>query len=398
MNKELPSGSVTRPRAERQGVLFLLTIAAAFVFLSGCKQKPPPPPPPKVKVMTVTPQDVPIYEQWIGTLAGYPNAQIRAQVTGYLIKQDYKEGSAVKTGDLLFEIDPRPFQAALDQALGKLAQDQANKGKTALDVKRYKPLAAEQAISQEEMDDAVQADLGAAAALKADEAAVETAKLNLGFCRITSPVDGIADIAQAQIGDLVGPGGVVLTTVSTVNPMRVYFNISEQSYLEFSRQFTNRAEQAAFHTNMDLRLILSDGTTYPQTGTWYFVSRQIDPNTGTIQVAALFPNPNFLLRPGQYGEVRARTAMRHDAILIPQRAVTELQGSYQVATVSPDNKVVVKSVQVGPQVGHDWLIDKGLEANDQVVVEGMRATEGAVVSPEPYNPGPEPNVGAVTKE
>jgi membrane fusion protein (multidrug efflux system) len=354
-------------------------------LFSGCKEKPAPMPLVQVKVVTVTPRDVPIYEKWIGTLDGYPNAQIRAQVAGYLIKQDYAEGGAVKKGDLLFEIDPRPFQAVLDQALGKLAQDQAQCGKTQLDVKRYTPLARDQAISQEELDDAIQANLVAEAALQSDKAAIESATLNLGFCRITSPIDGIAGTAQAQIGDLVGPGTAVLTTVSTVDPMRAYFSISEQSYLAFCRQFTNVAARAAYRVEMEMQLILSDGSTYPYPGKWFFTSRQIDVNTGTLQVAALFPNPDYILRPGQYALVRAKVETRRGAILLPQRAVMELQGSYQVATVDAQNKAHIRPVRVGEQVGNDWLIEGGLEANDRVVAEGTQSVkEGTVVDAQPY--------------
>lgn len=358
---------------------------ALSALLVGCKKTAPPAAPPQVEVLTVTPQDVPIYQDWIGTLDGYPNAQIRAQVTGYLIKQDYVEGSTVKAGQLLFEIDPRPFQAVLDQALGKLAQDQAQRGRTELDVKRYTPLAKVEAISQEQLDDAIQANLAAKAAITADEAAVESARLNLGFCSITSPVDGIAGVAQAQIGDLVSPSGLVLTTVSTVDPMRAYFNISEVSYLEFNNQFTNAAERAAYRSQMPMQLILSDGSTYPQPGKWYFTGRQIDINTGTIQVAALFPNPDFVLRPGQYALIRAKIETRHGAILVPQRAVAQLQGSYQVTIIDDQNKARLRAVQVGRQIGNEWLINQGLAANDRVIIEGtQKVKEGTVVNPQPY--------------
>ncbi len=352
-----------------------------------------------MRVVTVLPRDVPIYQQWIGTLDGYPNAQIRAQVSGYLIKQDYAEGSAVKQGDLLFEIDPRPFQAALDQAQGKLAQDQAQSGKTELDVQRYTPLARDQAISQQELDDAVQANLAAKAAIQADKAAVESATLNLGFCKITSPIDGIAGTAQAQIGDLVGPGSAVLTTVSTVDPMRAYFSISEQSYLAFCHQFTNAAERGAYRSGMELQLILSDGSTYPAPGKWFFTSRQIDVNTGTLQIAGLFPNPDYILRPGQYALVRAKIETRHGAILLPQRAVMELQGSYQVATVDAEKKIHIKPVQVGNQVGNDWLIERGLEANEEVLAEGtQKVKEGTVVDPQPYIAGSTNDTAPVSKQ
>jgi membrane fusion protein (multidrug efflux system) len=377
----------------------MLALVAGFI-LTGCGPKgPAAAPAPEVQIITVTPKDVPLYQQWIGTLDGYPNAQIRAQVTGYLIKQDYAEGSEVKKGDLLFEIDPRPFQAVLDQALGRLAQDKAQQGKTELDVERFTPLARDQAISQQELDDAIQANLVAAAAVQADRAAVESATLNLGFCNIISPVDGIAGTAQAQIGDLVGPGSAVLTTVSTVDPIRAYFNISEQSYLAFRRQFTNDEEGGAYRADMELQLILSDGSAYPVPGKWLFINRQVDITTGTFQVAALFPNPDYLLRPGGYALVRAKTEMRHGAILVPQRAVTELQGSYQVATVDADNKAHIKTVQVGDQVGNEWLIEKGLEPNDRVVAEGtQKVREGAAVDPRPYGAQMTNGVAPMAKE
>ena len=362
-------------------IKFLLGVGLWMMAAGGCKPKaPPPPPPPKVRVLTISPRDVPIYQQWIGTLDGYPNANIRAQVTGYLMKQDYVEGSKVQKGDLLFEIDPRPFQAVLDQALAKQAQDQAMLGMTEIDVKRYGPLAKEQAVSQQELDNAVQSNLMAKAAVVADQAAVESARLNLGFTKITSPVDGIAGIAQAQIGDLLGPGGSNLTTVSTVDPIRAYFNINEQFYLAYSR-----LHKASAEVDIPLELILSDGTVYPKPGKWLFTSRQIDSSTGTMQVAAEFANPDDLLRPGQYALVRAKTETRKDALLVPQRAVTELQGSYQVATVAT-NKILIKTVQVGRQIDSDWLIDSGLAPNDQVLTEGIqKITNGMLVDPQPLD-------------
>jgi len=368
----------------------LFPAAALLLLAGGCHEKPAAAPAaPKVAVVTVLPRDVPIYQEWIGTLDGFPNAQIRAQVTGYLMKQDYQEGGTVKQGDLLFEIDPRPFQAALDQASAKLEQDQALVGKTELDVKRYTPLAKEQAVSQEELDNAVQSNLMAKAAVAADKAAVESATLNLGFCKITSPIDGIAGTAQAQIGALVGPGSAVLTTVSTVDPMRVYFSINEQSYLAFCRQFTNAAERAAYRAGMPLELILSDGSTYPLPGKWFFSSRQVDVNTGTLQIAGLFPNPDSILRPGLYALVRARIETRKGALLVPQRAVTELQGAWQVAVVDAADTVHIKTVQVGEQIGSDWLIESGLQPHDRVIAEGtQKITEGAKVEPEPYVPSP----------
>ena len=373
------------------------TVVIALCAVSCEKKEPPKPAPLKVQVLTVTPRDVPIYQQWIGTLDGYPNAQIRAQVSGYLVKQDYEEGGAVKKGDLLFEIDPRPFQATLDATKARLAQDEAQAGKTELDVKRYTPLARDQAISQQELDDAVQANLAAKAAIQADKAAMENATLNLEFCRIISPVDGIAGTALAQIGDLVGPGSGLLTTVSTVDPMRVYFNMSEGDYLIFHNQFTNATEMGAFRSEMQLQLILSDGSIYPKPGKWLFTGRQIDINTGTLQVAGVFPNPDNFLRPGQYGLVRAKTETRHGVVVLPQRAVSQLQSAYQVATVDGDNKAHIKTVQVGKQVGNDWVIESGLEPNDRVVAEGAsRIKEGTVVDPEPYAPGSTNNAAPPT--
>ena len=360
--------------------LFFAVLISSAV---GCKKKPAAPAPPQVEVMTATTTNLPIFEEWIGTLEGYVNAQIRGQVTGYLLSQNYAEGSEVKQGDLLFEIDPRPFQAVLDQALAKLAQDQAQAGKTELDVKRYTPLAKEQAISQEELDDAVQANLGAVAQIKADEAAIENARLNLGFTRITSPIDGLAGLAQAQIGDLVGQSsGSVLTTVSTINPIKVYFQVSEQSYLTFWRRFI--ISQAS-PQDFPLQLIFADGSVYPGQGKFFFADRQVNPNTGTLQIVGLFSNADFTLRPGQYGRVRAETQMLTNAIVVPQRAIAELQGTYQVTVLTSTNTAHLENVTVGAQVGSGWVIQNGLQPGDRIVVEGtQKVKEGSAVTPVPY--------------
>ncbi len=366
---------------------FTAGLAAAVLFLAGCAKKPAPPPPPlKAEVVTVLPQDVPIYQEWIGTMAGYETAQIRAQVSGYLMSRHYAEGGVVKQGDLLFQIDPRPFQAALDQANGRLAQDQAQFDKTQLDVKRFTPLARDGAISQEEVDDAVQANLMAAAAIKADKAAVEAAALNLGFTKITSPIDGVAGLALAQIGDLVSPGGSVLTTVSTLDPMRVYFSSSEQTYLEHRRQFPTAEERARDQASLEFQLLLADGTVYPHLGKFFFENRQVDITTGTIEVATLFPNPQLLLRPGGYARVRFKSHTIKGALVVPQRAVIELQGSYEVAVVDAGNKAHILPVTVGEQVGSQWIIRGGLHPNDRVVAEGtQKAREGAMIDPQPYH-------------
>lgn len=349
----------------------------------GCKPAAPPPPPPEVQVITLAATNVPIFDEWIGTLDGFVNAQIRAQVTGYLLTQNYAEGGVLKRGDLLFQIDPRPFQAVCDQAEARLAQDRAQAGKTTLDVKRYTPLAQEQAISQEELDDAVQADLGAQSQVKADEAALETARLNLGFTRVTSPIDGLAGTALAQIGDLVGQSsGQILTTVSTIDPIKVYFQVSEESYLTFWGKLG-----AAGGTNdaLPLQLILSDGSIYPAAGKMLFADRQVNPNTGTLQIAGLFPNPHLLLRPGQYGRVRAQTQVKTNALIVPQRAVAQLQGAFQVTLVTATNTAHLQPVTVGEQVGSGWIIESGLQPGDRIVVEGTQKTkEGAAVNPIPF--------------
>jgi membrane fusion protein (multidrug efflux system) len=378
----------------------ILIIFAGFLFV-GCKKKAPPPQPPEVQFVTVATTNVPIFEEWIGTLDGYVNAQIRAQVTGYLLTQNYAEGSEVKKGDELFEIDPRPFQAVLDQAEAKLAQDKAQAEKTQLDQNRYTPLAKEQAISQEELDNAIQANLGAKAQVKADEAQIETARLNLEFTKIISPIDGIAGVAQAQIGDLVSASGNILTTVSTVDPIRVYFQVSEQSYESFWRRYIGNADT---NSTVQLDLILSDGSRYPEKGKFFFADRQVNPNTGTLQIAGLFPNPTLTLRPGQYGRVRAQTQTRTNAVMVPQRAVAELQGSYQVAVLTETNSVHLQPVKVGDQIGSDWLVESGLKSGDRVVIEGtQKAREGTVVNPKPFgsntNQAPaQPETGSQTNK
>jgi membrane fusion protein (multidrug efflux system) len=362
-----------------------LCFSLVMLISAGCQPKvtPPPPAPPEVQFITLTPTNLPVFEEWIGTLDGSVNAEIRAQVTGYLLKQTYAEGSAVKKGDLLFQIDPRPFQATLDQVLAKLAQDQAQAGKTEQDVKRYTPLAQEQAISQEELDNAVQANLAAMAQIKADEAAVTNAELNLAYTKIVSPIDGIAGLALAQTGDLLGPSGSVLTTVSTLDPIKANFQVNEESYLTFWQKVIG-----ADHADIDfpLQLILTDGSVYPQTGKFFFADRQVDPNMGTLQIVGLFPNPGNLLRPGQYGRVCAQTQVITNALLVPQRAVAQLQGSYQVDILNETNGVHVQPVKVGEQNGASWIITDGLSAGDRVVVEGtQKVKEGTLVNPQPFN-------------
>jgi membrane fusion protein (multidrug efflux system) len=362
----------------------------AILAGTGCHEKKPPPPlPPEVMVITVQPRDAPVYKEWIGSLDGLVNAQIHAQVTGYLLSQKYSEGSMVKKGDLLFQIDPRPFEAALQQAQGKLAQDQAQESRTRWDVERYAPLAKQNAISQQEYNDAVQSNRAAQASVKADEAAVEAARLNLEFTKITSLIDGLAGVALAQIGDLVGPNGPVLTTISTIDPIKVNFIVSEQAYLNYRRQYTNETERTAHQQELDFELILADGYVYPEKGKFAFAGREVNPTTGTIQITSLFPNPEAILRPGQFARVRARTQMRKGALVVPQRAVNELQGSYQVTVIDDQNKAHVTPVTMGDRIGSDWVVEKGLQPGARVIVEGIqKAKEGMVVSPKPFEEKP----------
>jgi RND family efflux transporter MFP subunit len=363
--------------------LFFSLILLAVAALAGCKEKPKPPVPPEVDVIIVQPTNVPVFEEWIGTMDGLVNALIRAQVTGYLQTLNYAEGSRVKKGDLLFEIDARPFQAELDQAEAKLAQDKAQQEKAQLDVERYTPLAKEKAISEETAINAVQANLAAKAQVVADEAALESARLNLGWTKITSPVEGVAGIALGQIGDLVGPSGPLLTTVSTVDPIKVYFQVNEESYLKFWQKYVSTMDTNA--NDIGLELLLSDGRVFGQKGRFFSADRQVNVTTGTMQIVAVFPNPDNTLRPGQYGRVRVETHLETNVFVVPQRAVNQLQSIYQIAVVTRDNmtnRAHVHPVKVGRQIGPNWIIQEGLKPGDQVVVEGqLKAKEGAEITP-----------------
>lgn len=406
----------------------LLTISVAVSV--GCVTRTraaKAPDPPVVDVVQVEQKDVPIYSEWIGTLEGLVNADIKAQVSGYLLKQSYTEGSFVQKGQLLFEIDPAPFQAALAQARGQLAQAngqvaqakaqlaqaqaqlavaQANQVKTQLDEDRYVPLAKQQAITQQDLDNATQNNVAAKAQVQAAKAQIETARaqiqaatagaqaasatvatvqLNLGFTRLTSPISGIAGMAQQQVGALVSPASGPVTTVSTVDPIKVYITVSEQEYMAFHRRYSTPATLDAERKQLRLELILADGTVYPRSGTFYFADRQVSPSTGAIRVAGLFPNPANLLRPGQYGRVRTSTRTQEHALLIPQRAVTELQGTYQVAIVDGDNRIGIRNVKPGDRIGSLWIIDEGLNPGDRVVAEGaQKVRPGMPVSPKPF--------------
>lgn len=365
----------------RAGLCALLALAIPLFFLGGCSsgKAKSEPPPPVVEVATVVQQDTPIYSEWVATLDGYVNAQIQPRVSGYIIRQDYIEGSVVKKGQVLFEIDPRPFQAALDQAKAQLAQAEAQLGKASLDVERDTPLAQARAIAQSQLDTEIQAKIGAQAQVMAAKANVEQAGLNLEFTRVTSLVGGIAGIAQVQIGNLVGPSSI-LTSVSQVDPIKAYFTVSEQEFMDFHRRFPTEKSVEEQRKRMPLQLLLSDGTVYERTGTISFADRQVNPATGAIRIASIFPNPNDLLRPGEFGRIRLSAKTLEGALLVPQKAVIELQGSYQVAVVGSDNKVSIRPVTVGERVGRLWIVTEGVKAGERVVVEGlMKVRDGAPV-------------------
>jgi membrane fusion protein, multidrug efflux system len=383
--------------------------------------------PPVVEVAQVEQKDVPILSEWIGTVDGFVNADIKAQVSGYLLKQDYTEGSFVQKGQLLFEIDPRPFQALVGQSEGQLAQAngqlaqaqaqltqaeaqlavmEANQVRTQLDVDRYAPLARQQAITQQDMDNATQNNVaakaqvqaakaqietaraqiqGANAAVQAVTASLETARLNLSFTRLTSPIDGVAGIAQQQVGALVSPASGAVTTVSTVDPAKVYFTVSEPVYLDFHRRYSTPATLDAARKQLRLELILADETVYPLPGTFYIADRGVSESTGAIRVAGLFPNPGNLLRPGAYARVRTSLRTKAGALLVPQRAVAEMQGTYQVAVVDGDNKIGIRNVKTSDRIGTQWIVDEGLKPGERVVAEGVQKVRpGMVVNPTPY--------------
>ena len=367
-------------------LLLFILFAVLTLAMAGCgrTQAAAPPPLPEVRVAPVVQQDVPVYSEWVATLDGYVNAQVRPQVSGYIIKQNYKEGSLVRKGEVLFEIDPRPFQAALDRAKGDLAQAQAQLGKSNLDVERDTPLAEARAIAKSQLDNEIQAKLGAQALIESDKAAVEQAELNLEWTKVTSLVDGIAGIAQIQIGNLVGSNSI-LTSVSQLEPIKAYFPISEREYVLVQKNGnTISSKHAIGFFGNSLELILTDGSFYSQKGKILLADRQVDPNTGTIRIVAAFPNPGNILRPGQYGRVRVEIGMKKGALLTPQSAVAQSQGGYQVAVVGSDHKVSMRTVKPGQTLGTMWVIDEGLKPGEQVVVEGLqKLKDGTLVTPKP---------------
>jgi membrane fusion protein, multidrug efflux system len=397
----------------RIGARSLVWLASGLAFCAlGCGEpKPPPPPPPTVLVSPVVKADVPVYAEFVGTVNGFLNIDIRARVAGFLDSQAYKDGAYVKAGTLLFTIDPRQFQAQVLQAEGDVAQAQAVLTRSNITVQRYKPLAAKQAISQQDLDNAIAAQESAVGQLQTARAALEQAKLNLSYTKIYSPVDGIVGTAQVNIGNLVGQGTpTLLTTVSQVEPTKVIFNVSESDYLRYAGKVRALESQdlASMYARLaelrdggaaggagGLELILADNSVYPYPGFIISVQRQVQTTTGTIQVESVFPNPNALLRPGQYARVRgALSGDGKNTLLIPQAAVTELQGSFTVAVVGSDDKVQIRRVEVGPRVGTQWIISSGLTQGEKVIVEGLqKVTDGTQVKAEPA-PAPNPSGGA----
>lgn len=360
----------------------LLIVVLILLCSGGCGTRSvsaAAPPPPNVQVAAVVQQNVPIYHEYIATLDGYVNAVIQPQVSGYLVKQNYREGEVIRKNEVLFNIDPRPFRAVLDQAKAQLAQAEAQLGKTQLDVQRDTPLAKEKAIAQSQLDNEIQANLAAQATVQADKAAIEQAEINLEFTNVRSLIDGVAGIATGQVGNLVGPQST-LTTVSQLDPIKAYFVVNEQQYLAFIQRNPTAAQRTSTEQHFQLELVLADGSMYPRKGRFFAVDRQVDIQTGAIRLAGLFPNPDNVLRPGQYGRVRFVSYIRPNALLIPQKAVTELQGIQQVAVVGDDSKVNIRSVRMGERVGPMWIVEDGLKPGERVVVEGVqKVREGVAV-------------------
>lgn len=364
---------------------------SAAVAAAGCGgHAPPPPGAVAVSVAPVIERDVPVVSEWIGTLDGSVNADIRPKVEGYLLRQLYKEGQFVHAGDPLFEIDPRQFQAALAQARGAVDQAEAQLAKASLDVGRFTPLVAERAVSQEELDDAHAAERSGRAALASARAAADQAALSLGWTRIASPIDGVVGIAKSQVGDLVN-AQTVMTTVSTVDPIRVTYGISEGEYLRYAATY-NRADYATTVEGPVLELVLADGSLYPVKGRATLADREIDVRTGTMTIRGFFPNPKHVLRPGQFAKVRAALEVKSHALLIPQRAVMELQGGYRVAVVGPGEKAEIRPIQAGEHVGDLWVVEKGLTAGDRVIVTGLQYVRpGTALKVTPADPEASPS-------
>jgi membrane fusion protein (multidrug efflux system) len=378
----------------RSGRAIVVLLGIGF---SACGPKaPPPPPPPEVLVTEVKQQDAPIYNEYVGQLDASVNATIQSRVQGYLVSQNYKEGQLVKKDDVLFEIDRRPFAAALAQAKAAFLQADASAKQAEMNAQRATDLFQRKVSSEQERDNAVQSALAARAQAEAQKAAVEQAQLNLDYTTIHAPVDGIAGLVRVQVGDLIS-AGTTLTTVTKVDPIKAYFTVSEQRFSEYSRRYADPQERIAHEKELRFDLILADGSTYPQRGEWFAADNQIDGRTGSLRAAALFPNPGNILRPGQFARIRVLSEIKPGALLVPQRAVTELQGTTQVAVVGPDNKVHIQSVKMGRRIDHDWIVEAGLKAGDHIVVEGVqKVREGGLVNPKPWTPPPSPSASPTT--
>lgn len=356
---------------------FLGVSLLVFFLLAGCSsnEEKPAPPPPGVTVAPVIEEEVPLHNEWVGTMVGNVDAEIRPKVDGFLLSRLYTEGSFVTKGQPMFQLDKRQAEAAVEQATGTLERAQAALAQTQIDVRRYTPLVAQRAVSQAELDKAQSSERAATATVDADQAVLNNAKLNLGWTTVTAPISGIAGVAKVAIGDLMTPI-TVMTTISNVDPIYVDVNIAEQDYLRFQR------EKVTSKGNPNLELILGDGTVYPLHGRVLFVNREVDSRTGTIQVRGEFPNPGNVLRPGQYARIRAVTQLLKNAMLIPQQAVSELQGIYQVGVVGADNKVSIKTVKLGPLFRDMWVVESGLQPGENVIVDGLqRVRTGMTVAP-----------------
>lgn len=377
---------MARPFFSLRLTLTLLCLAA-MAFGAGCHKQEMENPllaPPQVEIAPVTQGDVPIFREWIGTVDGSNNAEIRARVSGYVLSQNYTDGTPVKKGDLLFEIDPRPFEAALAQAQANLAQAQADQLRAQLNADKYVQGFAKGAVSEQDRDNAVQQNEAAKAKVKAEEASVQQAELNLAYTKVTAPFDGVISIAQRNIGDLVGPSDPTpLATLSTLDPIRVYIQVSEQTYLQAFRRFSHN--QGA--REIPVSLILADGKQYDQQGRFVAVDREVQESTGTIRIATAFPNPGNFLRPGQFARIRVPVSVTRDALLVPQQALDELQGTYQVAVVGADDTITIRSVRPGPAFGAMRVVEEGLKPGENVVVEGLqKVAQGKKVVPKPYQP------------
>ena len=364
----------------------LLILESLF---AGCSRKPAhtDPAPPEVFVTTVTPKDVPRVLERVATLDGFINANINAQVQGYIVSREYTEGSVVRVGDLLFQIDPRPFEAALAQAKGTLAKDKATQVKTDADQKRALDLFNKQVISDSERDTATAAAESTRANVEADQAAVQQTELNLGYTKIIAPIEGVAGFAKAQVGDLVSPTSGPLTTVSQIDPIKAIVTTGEGPFTDFVSRHPDPKERDAYVKSLQFELILGNGEVYPQKGKFYALDRSLDPRTGSIHYEVTFPNPGNILRPGQFGKVRFVADMKKGAMVIPQEAVSDLQGSSQVAVVGNDNKVSIRPVQMGERIGAMWEVTEGLKPGDKVIVQGIqKAREGALVTVKEWTP------------